>query len=125
MSTLVGLIEFLLACGTLVIITFLVTLALPESPTRRFAVQCAGWLVAAFAGLYVVIPCDLAPEILLGPAGCFDDLAVGIFGIAAAYAARKAGQGTKEVTERLSESLKTRHQSGRRSARGSQTTSAK
>ena len=115
-SSIIGLIEFLIGCGTLVTITFFVTLALPESPTRKFAVQCAGWCVAAFAGAYLISPFDLVPEGLVGPLlGGFDDLAVGIFGIAAAYAARKAGKDAKEVSDQLTQTLKARHVRGQRS----------
>ena len=116
LSTILGFVEFLVGCLTLVTITFLISLALPDSTTKTFAVQCAGWCVAAFAGAYLISPFDLVPEGLVGPLlGCWDDLAIGIFGVAAAYAARKAGKDSKEISSRLTETLKARHVRGQRS----------
>jgi uncharacterized membrane protein YkvA (DUF1232 family) len=56
---------------------------LRDSFTGRWVGAPRGRLIAAMLGLvYVVSPLDLMPEILLGPFGLGDDLAIAVFAVA-------------------------------------------
>ncbi len=115
MSTLVGLIEFVLACGTILGVAFMVCLVLPDSPMKSFATQVIGWAAAAVCGLYVAMPFDLVPEGLLGPLGAVDDIGALMLGIGAAIAAKRAGKDVKEVSRHVTQTLSARHARGQRS----------
>lgn len=115
MSTLVGLIEFILGCITLLGVAFLVTLALPDSPTKQFATQVIGWGIALACGLWVVSPVDLIPEALLGPIGALDDVGALLLGIGSAMAAKRAGKDSKEAVQQVTRTLAERHARGPRS----------
>lgn len=79
-------------CGTGLIITFAVLIALPQSQMRAFLLPIIGWIVAVCCGIYCLSPTDLIPEIFLGPAGLVDDLGAAAIGLAAARMATHAGK---------------------------------
>ncbi len=85
-------IKLLMMCGTLIVIAFGVLLAMPKSELRTFLMPIVGWTFAIFAGAYCLSPIDVVPEIVAGPIGLIDDVAVAIAGYAAAKAAMKAKQ---------------------------------
>lgn len=115
MSSLIGLIEFILGCITLLGVAFLVTLALPDSPTKQFATQVIGWGIALACGLWVVSPVDLIPEALLGPIGVLDDVGVLLLGIGGVMAAKRAGKDSKEAAQQMARTMAARHARGPRS----------
>ena len=106
-DTLVGLIEFLMGCLTLLFMTFLIVMALPKSPMQQFAVKVCGWAVALVCGLYVVIP-DPLPVVI-------DDIGALLLGIGGAIAAKRAGKNMQEVSKPVVDALTARHAHGPRS----------
>lgn len=90
MSSLFELIKWMLGCGTLLTIAFVVLLSLPKSELRKFLMPIVGWAMAIFCGAYVISPVDGVPEAVLGPFGLVDDLVAAMVGIASARAAMNA-----------------------------------
>lgn len=107
MSTLVGLIEFLAGCLTLLGIAFMVTLVMPDSPMKEFATKVVGWTVALVCGLYVVCP-DPLPIVV-------DDIGALLLCIGGAVAAKQAGKSSPEVVQQVTKAIATRHERGARS----------
>jgi uncharacterized membrane protein YkvA (DUF1232 family) len=84
----------LLVCGTILAVTFVILLSLPNSKLRDFMLPIASWCVAIFCGIYCISPIDIIPEALTGPFGLIDDIGALVAGIAAArtaIATRKSG----------------------------------
>lgn len=92
MSSIIGLFQLLVVCGTALLLTMLVLASLPSSRFRDVAKQVVNWLVAVFAGLYVVSPIDLVPEAFFGPIGGIDDLLALVMCIVSARSAWAAGR---------------------------------
>lgn len=93
--TFFGMLSVLLICMTCAFIALLVLACLPRSPVRDLLVQVVGWLMAGSCGVYCLSVVDVAPEIILGPLGLFDDLIALILGTVSAVAAWKAGRARK------------------------------
>ncbi|MBC7817333.1 MAG: DUF1232 domain-containing protein [Planctomycetaceae bacterium] len=93
----------------------MVTLALPDSPTKQFATQLIGWAIALACGLYVISPIDVIPEAFLGPIGMLDDVGALLLGIGGAIAAKRAGKDSKEALQQVTRTLSARHARGPRS----------
>ena len=89
MQSLLGIIQLMFVCGTILAATFAVLLSLPESKLRDFLMPIIGWCVAIFCGIYCISPIDIVPEAILGPFGLIDDLGALVSGIAAARMAMK------------------------------------
>lgn len=87
MQNVLGIIQSMFWCGTILVVTFAILLSLPESKLRDFLMPIIGWCVAIFCGIYCISPIDLVPEALLEPFGLVDDLGALVTGIAAARAA--------------------------------------
>ena len=90
MSEILTFLLVLLVCGSLLMLTFLVLLALPQSKLRAVVMPIVGWTVAIFCAIYCISPIDIVPEAVLGPFGLIDDLAAFSTGIASAYMAYNA-----------------------------------
>ena len=74
------LLNTLVTMGTLVVITFLVLLALPQCRLREIVMPFVKIGIVALCGAYVLSPIDIMPEIVMGPFGCVDDLAAAVGG---------------------------------------------
>jgi uncharacterized membrane protein YkvA (DUF1232 family) len=85
--TFFGMISVLMICITCAFIALLVLSCLPHSPVRDLLLQAAAWLFAGTCGAYVLLPCDLLPELFLGPLGLPDDLVALFMGVASIIAA--------------------------------------
>ena len=88
-----SLLQTLLQCGTLVLISFFVLLALPQCKLREMLLPFVGWALTVLCGIYCISPVDIVPEAVFGPFGLVDDLGALIMGIASARAAMNAGKG--------------------------------
>ena len=89
MQSIYGVIQSMFWCGTILAVTFVVLLSLPQSKLRSFLLPIIGWCVAIFCGIYCISPVDCIPECVLGPLGLVDDVGMFVTGIAAARAAMK------------------------------------
>jgi uncharacterized membrane protein YkvA (DUF1232 family) len=89
MQTILGTIQVLVFCGTVLAIGFAVLLSMPQSKLRNFLLPIFGWMVAIFCGIYAISPVDIVPEALLGTFGLIDDIGAVVAGIAAARTAMK------------------------------------
>lgn len=94
MSSIFGLMQLVIVCGTLLGIAFMVCLALPDSPFKDFVMKVAGWGLAVVCGIYCISPVDVLPEAALGPFGMVDDVFSLILAVFAAKQAKKAGEAT-------------------------------
>ena len=83
------LLEVMVVAFTLVVITFLVLLALPNCKIRQLLMHFVAWLFVVACALYVVSPLDLMPEIL-GPFGVVDDFAAVVAGVSTAMVTMRA-----------------------------------
>jgi uncharacterized membrane protein YkvA (DUF1232 family) len=93
MGTFLGLISVIAICGSVLTLTMLILVALPQSKIRAALLQVFGWVFAAFCLIYFISPVDVLPEAILGPfLGLFDDAAAVMAGVAAARAAWRAGK---------------------------------
>jgi uncharacterized membrane protein YkvA (DUF1232 family) len=90
--TFLGLIGVLLICCTVLLVTLLVLACLPHSPIRDLLFQLFAWLFAGSCGAYFLLPCDLCPELILGPLGLFDDVIAVLMGIVSLVAAIKSAR---------------------------------
>ena len=90
MESLFELFRWMLMCGTLLTIAFVVLLAMPKSQLRSFLMPIISWGMAIFCGVYVISPVDVVPEAILGPFGLIDDIGAVVMGIAAARKAMNA-----------------------------------
>lgn len=84
MSGLFEMLQYLMTCGMLVVVAFLITLALPQSKLRAFLMPIVGWAMAIFCAFYTISPVDILPEAMLGPFGLVDDLGAVVAGFSAA-----------------------------------------
>lgn len=108
MDSFFGFMKFLVGCGTLLAIGFVVVAHLPNSPLRTLLVQLGGWATAAICGAYVVSPIDVVPEAIFGPFGILEDIVAAIVGFMAARAAWKAGQ--EKATDNEAAERKPKHE---------------
>ena len=69
MQSVMGTIQMLMICGTLLGLAFFVLLSMPQSQLRAFLLPIVGWGVAIFCGIYCISPVDIVPEAILGPLG--------------------------------------------------------
>lgn len=83
--------KVLIGCGSLVFLTFLVLLALPQSRLRTVGLECAKYVVAGALLLLIPSPMDVAPDAIPG-IGWLDDIGYAIASIAAFRSARKEGK---------------------------------
>ena len=90
MQSLLGMIQLLLLCGTVLTLAFVVLLSLPKSELRTFLMPIVGWAMAIFCGIYAISPVDVVPEVVLGPFGLIDDIGAVVAGIGAARMAMNA-----------------------------------
>ncbi|MDB5346003.1 MAG: hypothetical protein JWP89_4380 [Schlesneria sp.] len=84
MQSLFDTMEMMLTCGTILAVSFIVLLSIPQCKLREFLLPIVGWCVAIFCGIYCISPVDLLPEVVLGPFGYFEDIGAAVTGIAAA-----------------------------------------
>ena len=84
MQSIMGTIQTMMVCGTMLGLAFFVLLSMPQSQLRAFLLPIVGWGVAIFCGIYCISPVDIMPEALLGPFGLVDDLGAAAAGLAAA-----------------------------------------
>jgi len=99
MGSILGIIQLIIFCGTMLGVTFAVLLSLPESKLRDFLIPIFGWCVAIFLGLYCISPIDIVPEALLGPIGLIDDVGAFVTGIAAARVAMSRTKNKSKIPE--------------------------
>ena len=92
MQSVMGTIQMLMICGTLLGLAFFVLLSMPQSQLRAFLLPIVGWGVAIFCGIYCISPVDIVPEAILGPFGLVDDLGAAAAGLAAAGIAMTSGR---------------------------------
>lgn len=97
MSEVFGVMKLLIGCGTLLVVSFCILLAMPQSKMRAVAVQVVGWLMVAFCAVYAISPIDILPEALFGPFGLFDDIGAILTAIAAGSAAMNARKNEAEM----------------------------
>jgi len=90
MSSFFGMVNLLITCGTLLAISMMVLLSLPESRLRDVAIQIVGWLFAAFCAFVIASPLDIAPD-FIPVIGMIDDVGAAVAGVSSAVAAWKAG----------------------------------
>lgn len=93
MNTFIGLLQLLVVCGTGLTLAIMILASMPSSRFRNVTKQVVHWLIAAFAGLYVISPVDLMPEIILGPVGALDDLVALVACILSIRSALLSGKG--------------------------------
>ncbi len=86
------LLEVMVVAFTLVTITFLVLLALPQCKIRDMLMP---WIFVALCAVYALSPIDALPELALGPFGCVDDIAAIAAGITTAVKTIRAGRQNK------------------------------
>lgn len=80
----------LVICGSLIVITFLVLLALPQCRLREMLSPFLAWAFVALCAAYTLSPVDVLPEILLGPFGLVDDLGAVVLGVGTAVSTIQA-----------------------------------
>lgn len=90
--------KMLIACGTIVFLTMLILLALPQSKLRLVGLELTKWAMAL--GLLVMIPgpLDVLPDVL-PPVTYIDDLGYLVAAIAAIKSARADGRKRKLMDE--------------------------
>jgi uncharacterized membrane protein YkvA (DUF1232 family) len=89
------LLRLLVIAGSLIIITFMVLLALPQCRLRDMLMPFVAWGFVALCAAYVISPVDAFPEVLFGPLGLFDDLGAAVMGVGTAVATIQAGRKKK------------------------------
>lgn len=67
------LIKLMVICCFVLLITFVVLIALPQSKLRE---ALKPWIIGILCLGYVLCPIDFMPEIALGPVGLLDDAGV-------------------------------------------------
>jgi uncharacterized membrane protein YkvA (DUF1232 family) len=82
--------ELLVIVGGILALAFMILLALPQSRLRDLLMPFISWAFVVLCGVYVISPVDIMPEIILGPAGIFDDFAAGVAGVLTAMSTIKA-----------------------------------
>ena len=99
MGSLLGIIQLMLFCGTILGVTLAILLSLPESKLRDFLLPIICWCFAIFLGLYIASPIDCIPESLFGPIGLIDDVGAFVTGIAAARVAMSRTKNKSKIPE--------------------------
>jgi uncharacterized membrane protein YkvA (DUF1232 family) len=84
------LLKVMVIMGSVIIITGMVLLALPQCRLRDLLMPYVAWSFVVLCGLYAISPIDALPEVALGPFGLVDDLAAMAAGIGTAVATIKA-----------------------------------
>jgi hypothetical protein len=87
--TMLDLFKLIVICGTLLLCTFLVLLALPKSRLRSFMLEIFGWGIAGLSAVYVISPIDLIPD-FIPVIGWIDDVGAAVGGVTAAMTAISA-----------------------------------
>lgn len=85
-----GFLNTALLCATILGITFMVALSMPQSRMRAVVVEICSWAAVVFCGIYALSPLDIVPEALLGPFGLVDDLGALFLGWQAFKGAKQA-----------------------------------
>lgn len=83
-----------LICGTVISMTVLILLSLPDSKLRSICLEVSKYALAAGLALLVISPIDPIPDVLF-PIGFLDDLGY----LAAAFAAIKSAQQQRKERE--------------------------
>jgi uncharacterized membrane protein YkvA (DUF1232 family) len=81
MESFMSFLSTILVCMTLLGLTFIIVLSLPQSRMREVVKK---GLMAIACAIYVLSPIDLMPELVLGPFGLIDDGAAFITAIISA-----------------------------------------
>lgn len=84
--------ELLVVVGAILTLALMILLALPASRLRDLIMPYIAWSFVVLCGLYICLPIDFLPEILLGPAGLFDDCGALVAGVATAMKTIKASR---------------------------------
>jgi len=84
MESLLQIIQITIVCGTVLGVSFVALLAMPQSKLREFLLPIVGWLVAIFCGVYCISPVDIFPEAMFGPLGYIEDIGALVTGVTAA-----------------------------------------
>ena len=90
-ETIVDVIKFFGACGTVLALALLILLSLPKSRLRAVLLELVSWLGCALCAVYAISPLDVIPDII-PVAGIVDDVGAvgaGIFAFITAMRARR------------------------------------
>jgi len=92
MQSLLQIIQLTLVCGTILVISFVALLAMPQCKLREVLMPIVGWCVAIFCAVYAISPVDIVPEAVFGPFGYIEDIGALVTGVVAARSAMKPPQ---------------------------------
>jgi uncharacterized membrane protein YkvA (DUF1232 family) len=84
------LLEVMGITATVVFITFLILLALPQCKLRDMLMPFVAWGFVALCAAYTISPVDILPEVVMGPFGLVDDAGAIVAGVATAVATIRA-----------------------------------
>lgn len=103
--------KFLIGCSSLLFLTFLVLLALPQSRLRTVGLEVAKYAVAACMVLLVPVPVDILPDAIPG-IGWLDDIGYLVAAVTAVSSARKDGKTRRLYDEAERAELRRRAEGG-------------
>lgn len=89
------LLRVMVIAGSLIIITFMVLLALPQCKLREMLMPFVAWGFVALCAVYAISPLDVVPEVLFGPFGLVDDLGAVVMGVGTAVSTINAAKRKK------------------------------
>lgn len=92
----VGVIQTIVICGTLLLLAFMVLLSMPKSMLRCILLELVGWTVAVFACVYTVSPIDCIPD-FIPILGWIDDVGAIAGGVGAVVTALNARKDRKSL----------------------------
>ncbi len=96
MEFIICLSKWIMACGTICVVAFLILLSVPQCRLRSIGMQIMKWLMAAGLILLVVSPIDFLPDIV-PVLGWADDLAYLFGAVCAARSASNEGKRRAEL----------------------------
>lgn len=92
------LLKIAVICFTILVVTFFILLALPQSKFRSVVLELFGWGSAGAAAVGLVSPIDMVPDLipLLGQA---DDIGYILVGLASALIAYRQHKSRRKITD--------------------------